>query len=71
MNQKDRQALAAIRYAADQDALVREDIKRAIEYHDRAFFEQVVYRVLDRLQLTVSDARRFVNTAYEWFRNRL
>ena len=71
MNQKDEQSLEAIRYAIQQDALVREDIDRAIEYHDRVFFEQVVYRVLDRLQLTVTDARRFVNTAYEWFKNRL
>lgn len=71
MNQRDKQSLESIRYTIQQDALVREDIKRAIEYHDRAFFEQVVYTVIDRLQLTVSDMRGFINSAYEWFRNRL
>jgi len=71
VNREDKQALAAIQYATQQDALVREEIKRAIDYHDRAFFAQVVYRVLDRLQIRVSDMRRFVNSAYDWFRNRL
>ena len=71
MNREDRQALAAIRYAAEQDELVREDIHWAIEYHDRAFFEQVVHRVVKRLRLTVSDTRRFIDAAYEWFRRQL
>jgi hypothetical protein len=71
VNKKDIQALDAISYTVRQDAVVREDIRRAITNHDRAFFAQVVYRVINRLRLTVSDSRRFIDTAYEWFRNSL
>ena len=69
MNQKDEQALASIRYTAAQDALTREDIKRAIDSHDRAFFAQVVSRVIDRLHLSIPDVRGFTERAYEWFKD--
>ena len=69
MNRKDEQALAAINYTLEHDARVREQIKEAIERSDRAFLEQVVVRVIDRLQLKVPDVRGFVDTAYERFRN--
>lgn len=68
MNRKDERALAAIRYTIEQDIQVREDIKRSLEYHDRVFFAQVVYRVVDRLQLSVVDMRGFVEGAYERFK---
>lgn len=69
MNHKDEQALAAINYTPEYDARVREQIKEAIERSDRAFLEQVVVRVIDRLQLKVPDVRGFVDTAYERFRD--
>jgi hypothetical protein len=69
VDEKDEQAREAIRYAAEQDAEVREAIKRTLEYHDKTFFEQVVSRVIDRLRLSIPDRRGFIDTAYEWFKN--
>lgn len=71
MTYDDSQVLAAIERAAEEDERIRDDIKRAIDSYDRAFFAQVVFNVLDRLNHAVSDVGRFIDSAYNWFRSRL
>jgi len=71
MPNDDSQVLAAVDYTAQQDRRIRDDIKKAIDSHDRDFFEQVVLNVLARLHRTVKDVTRFMDSAYEWFRSRL
>ena len=71
MPRSDSQILAEIEYEAEQDRRVREDIKKAIESHDRNFFEQVILNVLTRLHRTVTDIGGFIDTAYALFRNQL
>lgn len=71
MNYNDSQVLAEIEYTAKRDRRVKDDIKKAIDSHDRAFFAEVVYRVLHRLHRTVADITSFIDMAYERFRNRL
>ena len=71
MTQDDSQILAAIDYAADKDSRIRADIENAMASHDRVFFEQIVLSVLQRLHRKVKDLRRFMDTAYDWFRSKL
>lgn len=67
----DKQVLAAVDQAARYDRRIEEDIKKAIYRQDRNLFERIVRRVLARLRLTVADTRRFIDTAYVWFKNKL
>ncbi len=71
MDRSDSQALAAIYSAIQQDVQVREDIRRSLESHDRAFLALVVGRVVSRLRLSVPDMGELVERAYERFRDRL
>ena len=70
MTYDDSQILAAIDRAAQEDERIRDDIKKAIESYDRDFFAQVVINVLNSMQRAVNNVGRFIDTAYEWFRNR-
>lgn len=67
MTYDDAQVLRALEYTARQDEQIRNDINKAIESHDKAFFAQVVTSVLRRLQRSVTDMRGFIDRAYEWF----
>lgn len=68
MNERDEQALAAIRDMFERDARVREDIQNMIECYDRAFVALMVTRLVEQLHLEVSDMGAFTACAYEWLK---
>ncbi len=68
MTYDDSQVLAEVNYASINDRRIKDDLKKAIDSRDRDFLAQVVARVLRGLNRTVSDFRRFVDTAYTWFK---
>ncbi len=70
MTQDDSQILSAIDYTAERDDRIKADIEKAIYSHDRVFFEEIVLAVLNRLHRKVKDLRRFMDTAYDWFRSK-
>ena len=70
MTYNDAQVLEALEYAAQQDDQIKSDINKALASHDKAFFAHIVVNVLNRLNRTVSDLRRFIDNAYSWFRGK-
>ena len=68
MTYDDTQVLEALEFAAQQDSIIRNDIERAIASHDKDFFARIVVNVLNRLHRTVADLRKFIDSAYRWFK---
>jgi hypothetical protein len=68
VNTEDENALAAIRQAMEHDALVREQIKQAMECYDRANVERIVERVVKKLNLS-TDIKQLADAAYHWLKS--
>jgi len=69
MTYDDSQILAEIEYAAKQDRRIKDDIKKAIDSHNRAFLERIVQQIVDQFHLTVTEVQRVAEIVYRRFRN--
>ena len=69
MTYDDSKILAEIQYAAEQDRRIKDDIRKAIDSHDKAFFERIVQDIVDQFHLAVAEVKRIVEIAYRRFRN--
>jgi hypothetical protein len=71
MHHDDSQVLAVLNDEAKRDKKTGDDLRKAIASRDKDLFAQVVARALRKLNRTVSDFKRFVDTAYIWFKTQM